>query len=292
MPQRALNVLIADDEPTICEFLGETLKQLGHNAVFVESGEAARAELSEKTYHILISDFIMPKLDGYELLSWLRSRGSVMYFVLISGYYNQSIERAFKELGADEIIAKPFRIENLRQIIANYERKAGQASSSAFVSPQAAMPSASAVPAGHLQGGQFAPALQESAAAATDLSQMNAASALAMLAAEIPGFAAASVMSVNTLTRIADVVKDEAIELDTLTSYNRDLIELKRQALDALGLQDERIFDIITTTASYVHFVKLVGDGKTLIYLVAQKKYTNIGIVRHVVSKYAGVLAS
>ena len=63
-----MRILIADDEKGIRLTLGDDLSDAGHSVKAVDNGEAAWEELQRKPYDMLVSDIVMPGIDGLELL--------------------------------------------------------------------------------------------------------------------------------------------------------------------------------------------------------------------------------
>ena len=80
-----MDVLIVDDEPSILTWLSATVKPLGLNPVVADSGERALAILNEREVGFVITDFMMPGMDGAELVREIRHQHSVLPIVVMSG---------------------------------------------------------------------------------------------------------------------------------------------------------------------------------------------------------------
>ena len=107
---RALRILAVDDEPVSLRVLAGQLKIAGHEVLMARDGEEALAMTLEHNPHIVISDWMMPKMDGLELCKALRraQAGRSVYFLLLTGRDEEDrVVEAF-EGGIDDYVAKPF----------------------------------------------------------------------------------------------------------------------------------------------------------------------------------------
>ena len=74
------NILIVDDERSICELLEITFRKDGHRVEIATSGEAARRSLESKIFDIIISDIRMPDMSGVDLLAIRQGSLAFNYF--------------------------------------------------------------------------------------------------------------------------------------------------------------------------------------------------------------------
>lgn len=79
-------ILIVDDEIEICEMLCRNFKMLGHTVNHASNGKEALELLAIKQYDIVISDIIMPIMDGVMLLKEIRSKYPMTRVIMITGY--------------------------------------------------------------------------------------------------------------------------------------------------------------------------------------------------------------
>jgi CheY-like chemotaxis protein len=108
-PQKFPYVLVADDEPSIADTLRMILKTHSYSAVSVYSGEAALEYASQNPPRMLISDVVMPGMNGFELAIHLKDKFPDCAVLLISGQVAtaQLLEKS-KLAGYDfELLAKP-----------------------------------------------------------------------------------------------------------------------------------------------------------------------------------------
>jgi CheY-like chemotaxis protein len=106
-----LRVLVADDEEEIRNLIQEILGDLGIVRVHMaENGEMAwqRLSRSELDYDLVISDWLMPRMDGLELLQKMRQFGSETPFMMLTVKVTGEAVAAAMESGVTLYVAKPF----------------------------------------------------------------------------------------------------------------------------------------------------------------------------------------
>ena len=106
-----LRVLVVDDEEEIRELIQEILRDLGIVRVHLaENGEMAwqRLSRSELDYDLVISDWLMPRMDGLELLQKMRQFGSETLFMMLTVKVTGEAVAAAVESGVTLYVAKPF----------------------------------------------------------------------------------------------------------------------------------------------------------------------------------------
>ncbi len=109
------SILIVDDETPIRELARDSLQRLGYSVATAQHGMAAQ-ELIENTsqnFDLIISDIMMPGINGIELISWLRQHRPHTSVLLISGFSRADADaEKLTELGAS-FLKKPFAPELL-----------------------------------------------------------------------------------------------------------------------------------------------------------------------------------
>jgi len=118
MSRKIPQILTVDDDAVTCELLCEVFTREGFDAAFVNSGEAALAELAQERPDLLLSDIRMKtKLDGLSLLEIVRHDYPATPVVLMTAFGSiETAVRAVKE-GAFDYISKPFNIDELVAIV-------------------------------------------------------------------------------------------------------------------------------------------------------------------------------
>jgi two-component system chemotaxis response regulator CheY len=113
----SIPVLVVDDYQTMVRILRNLLKQIGFNDVDDASdGQAALEKLKAKKYGLVISDWNMTPMTGYELLQQVRSDAelSSMPFIMVTAEAKTENVVAAKKAGVNNYIVKPFNAETLR----------------------------------------------------------------------------------------------------------------------------------------------------------------------------------
>ena len=109
-------VLLVEDEVEVRQFAVRALKRQGYQVLEAADGvEALQVmEANQGTVDIVVSDVVMPEMDGPTLFKELRSRNPSIKVIFVSGYPNE----AFREsLGSDDFafLPKPFSLPQLAQ---------------------------------------------------------------------------------------------------------------------------------------------------------------------------------
>jgi DNA-binding NtrC family response regulator len=112
-----LKCLVADDEPQIGALLRDALAQQGYEADVVADGEAAARRLSEGDYALLVSDILMPRKTGVELVHEIRARGLTLPVILMSSHLSEEILRSCGSVDRLAFLQKPFGLGDLRHAI-------------------------------------------------------------------------------------------------------------------------------------------------------------------------------
>ena len=111
-------VLIVDDERIAARNLEHLMNKDGYEATATQSGSAAIALLEKRTYDVVLTDLRMEKVDGMQILRRAKELHPETEVVLITGFATtDSAVQAMKE-GAFYYIAKPFRIDEVRKVVA------------------------------------------------------------------------------------------------------------------------------------------------------------------------------
>jgi two-component system cell cycle response regulator len=110
-----LKVLIADDDPLLCQLLGGVLLAAGYEVITASNGLEAWEILQRERVRMLLVDWMMPGLDGPELIGRIRRAGlpGYTYVILLTARSRRRDVVAGLRSGADDYVTKPFRQEEL-----------------------------------------------------------------------------------------------------------------------------------------------------------------------------------
>ncbi len=103
-----------DDEESVRSVLSEYLLDIGFEVTTAENGEDALRQFTSGSFDCVVSDMMMPRMDGLELLSMIRIQDERVPFLMITGYPSiDGAVHAIKE-GAYDYITKPFHMDDIR----------------------------------------------------------------------------------------------------------------------------------------------------------------------------------
>jgi diguanylate cyclase (GGDEF)-like protein len=111
-----MRVLIAEDSAAPRFMLERAIRELGHECVVTEDGEGAWQAFTETGADVIISDWVMPGLDGDELCRRVRlaAKETYTYFIMLTLLSDPGYAVTAMEAGADDYLKKPFDVEDLR----------------------------------------------------------------------------------------------------------------------------------------------------------------------------------
>jgi len=108
-------ILVAEDDRFYRKILGKRLTAAGHTVVLTENGEEAWAEIQAEPPELVISDWMMPRLCGYELCRRIKGEPSLrsVYCILLTAKDGVGDKIAALDVGADDYLVKPCDDEEL-----------------------------------------------------------------------------------------------------------------------------------------------------------------------------------
>ena len=110
-------ILVADDEPSVLQFVERALGHAGFSVTAVPDGNAALEALSKRKYDLLLTDIVMPDLDGIALSLKVAKDFPATKIVMMSGYANQRQRAHNLDFLAHEVISKPFTLGEITRRI-------------------------------------------------------------------------------------------------------------------------------------------------------------------------------
>lgn len=119
-------ILVVDDEIHILELVKYNLVQSGYEAITAESGEEAIEYLKKEDIQLVLLDWMLPKMDGIEVLQWIRLNPKTMKLpvILLTAKSDEISKVVGLEVGADDYLAKPFGVYELMARIKALLRRA------------------------------------------------------------------------------------------------------------------------------------------------------------------------
>ena len=113
-----LQVLVLDDEPIVGKRLQPALAKVGCDVEVFEAPAEALKRIAEKDFHVVVTDIRMEDIDGIEVLERVLSKRPETKVIMITGYATVEVAREALAKGAFDFIAKPFKPQELRDVIA------------------------------------------------------------------------------------------------------------------------------------------------------------------------------
>ncbi|MGQ9632518.1 MAG: response regulator [bacterium] len=113
----AITICVVDDDADVRETLCDVLQESGYKTIGFPDGPRALQRLEKEPVDIVITDLMMPEMDGLELLESIKEIDPELPVIIITGY--ATVERTIEALrrGANNFITKPFKAEDIIEIV-------------------------------------------------------------------------------------------------------------------------------------------------------------------------------
>lgn len=115
LQQRLKDILVVDDEGIIRDLCSKALK--GYNVVEAADGEEALRLFDTHRFDVILTDVMMPKMDGLELLKRLKEQEPTLVVIIMTGFADKDIILKALKADADDFIAKPLNLLQLRTAV-------------------------------------------------------------------------------------------------------------------------------------------------------------------------------
>jgi DNA-binding NtrC family response regulator len=106
-------ILLADDDPKFQKLMRRTLEKHGFEVMVCNDGNEAKTVIDHQPVELIISDYVMPNMNGVQLLKALRDEGREIPFILITAYGSIDTTMEAIKLGTVEYLTKPFHPEEI-----------------------------------------------------------------------------------------------------------------------------------------------------------------------------------
>ncbi|MHC5037078.1 MAG: glycine cleavage system protein H [Planctomycetota bacterium] len=116
-------ILVVDDEEFILGAVCKALRKDNFQITTTQSAREALKILDEQTFDVIITDLMMPEMDGMELLQHIRNLNARGQTIMITGFPTIQTALQMKRLGAFEYLTKPFTRQELRSVVARAIRR-------------------------------------------------------------------------------------------------------------------------------------------------------------------------
>lgn len=118
------NILIVEDEEAIANLIYINLSDEGYCCTCAYDGKQGADLVEKENFDLILLDIMLPEIDGYELLEYIKPLGVPVIFITAKGAVNERISGL--KLGADDYIVKPFQIGELSARVQAVLRRYGR----------------------------------------------------------------------------------------------------------------------------------------------------------------------
>lgn len=115
---QGIKILIVDDEEIIRNFLVDVLSDEGFTIKAVSSGEEAVRLFKKNAFDLIITDIMMPGIDGIQVLRAAKEMDSDQSVIVMTGYASTETAVESMKLGAADYITKPFNLDQIKIVVA------------------------------------------------------------------------------------------------------------------------------------------------------------------------------
>lgn len=125
MEDKKIDVLLVDDEAIVGNRLKPGLTKIGCRVEVFEDSKEALKRIDEKEFDIIVTDIMMADVNGIQLLEYAQKKSTRTKVIMITGYATEALAREAMAKGAFDMISKPFRPNDLREVIAKAAKALG-----------------------------------------------------------------------------------------------------------------------------------------------------------------------
>ncbi len=123
MSTESLNILLVDDDKSICYTLQRALTEKGHSVMFSLSGKEALNQLKQSKFDVMLLDLMMPDMGGTEILGVVKKNYPHTEVVIISGMGSMRTALSTLNMDAFDFLSKPIHLSSLFNVIERIQQK-------------------------------------------------------------------------------------------------------------------------------------------------------------------------
>lgn len=106
-------ILVVDDEDALRTVLSSELVSEGYEVGGAADGDEAINELQKKTYDLVLLDIKMPRMNGFEVLKFIKDKHPKTKVIMLTGFADLKNAIESKKLGAEDFVSKPYDLVDL-----------------------------------------------------------------------------------------------------------------------------------------------------------------------------------
>ena len=107
-----IRILLAEDDAVMREYLARALERSGYSVAAVDRGTAALPLLEAEAFDLLLTDIVMPEMDGIELAQRAAAMAPDMRVMFITGFAAVTL-KAGRQMPQARVLSKPFHLRDL-----------------------------------------------------------------------------------------------------------------------------------------------------------------------------------
>lgn len=119
-----IKIFVVEDDTDLNRFVSSSLRKVGYDVVSCCDGLQALEKMEEEKCDLLLTDIMMPRLNGFELAECVRSSDSAMPIIFMTAKDDKSSKMLGYNVGIDEYVTKPFDMDVLLMTIKAILRRA------------------------------------------------------------------------------------------------------------------------------------------------------------------------
>jgi CheY-like chemotaxis protein len=120
-PARPRTILVTEDEEELRELYRRILTGAGYRVLLAPNGRHATQLMRQGPVDLVMTDLLMPEMDGVELIAWLKREGFIVPVLMVSGVnavFQTDFLSVVRDLGASATLEKPVTSETLLSAVA------------------------------------------------------------------------------------------------------------------------------------------------------------------------------
>jgi DNA-binding NtrC family response regulator len=106
-------ILVVDDDEIVRKNLAILLGRAGYEADQAADGVEAVEKLNQQKFDLVLSDIVMPRMDGHALIAYIGSHWPETRIIMMTAYFQSEADKKFTAAGADDFIGKPIMFDDL-----------------------------------------------------------------------------------------------------------------------------------------------------------------------------------
>lgn len=114
---RPVHALVVDDEEKLGRFVCMLLKQVGYHALTCQTIEEARRLLSNDQWHLVITDIVIPRENGFDLMRWVKANQPTLPVIAMTAHSTEAVMVQLNQYGFAAVLHKPFSVEHFYGVV-------------------------------------------------------------------------------------------------------------------------------------------------------------------------------